>query len=421
MPIPMLAAAMPPLLTPLLAGVLIGASGLHLLVPPETQVELSNGLITLLSSLGNVPPESVTELYNESFPALEAVAQLGLFALLFLTGLESELDELIAVGTQAFTVAVAGVVLPFALGTWGLMAIFHVGAIPAIFAGASMTATSIGITASVFGELGYLKTREGQIVIGAAVLDDILGIVILAVVIALASGGSLEIGPILKLVAAAAVFVVAAIGLSRTAAPAFDWLIDKLKAPGEVLVASFVILALSCFTATAIGLEAALGAFAAGLILSSSKHNHAIQQAVLPIVTLFATIFFVLVGAGMDLSVINPSDPASRAALIIAAFLFVVAVIGKIAAGWAFVSKQPTRRLVVGLGMMPRGEVGLIFLGLGTSAKLLSPSLEAAILLMVIGTTFLAPVLLRLVIGGDKPDDDDKVDGEVAADPVGLI
>ena len=412
---------LPTILGELLAGVLIGASGLHLLVPPETQVELSNGLVSLLSSLGNVPPESVTELYNESFPALEAVAQLGLFALLFLTGLESELDELIAVGTQAFTVAVAGVVLPFALGTWGLMAIFHVGAIPAIFAGASMTATSIGITASVFGELGYLKTREGQIVIGAAVLDDILGIVILAVVIALASGGNLDIGPILKLVAAAAVFVVAAIGLSRSAAPAFDWLIDKLKAPGEVLVASFVILALSCFTATAIGLEAALGAFAAGLILSSSKHNHAIQQAVLPIVTLFATIFFVLVGAGMDLSVINPSDPASRTALIIAAFLFVVAVIGKIAAGWAFVSKQPTRRLVVGLGMMPRGEVGLIFLGLGTSAKLLSPSLEAAILLMVIGTTFLAPVLLRLVIGGDKPDDDDKVDGEVAADPVGLI
>ena len=412
---------LPTILGELLAGVLIGASGLHLLVPPETQVELSNGLVSLLSSLGNVPPESVTELYNESFPALEAVAQLGLFALLFLTGLESELDELIAVGTQAFTVAVAGVVLPFALGTWGLMAIFHVGAIPAIFAGASMTATSIGITASVFGELGYLKTREGQIVIGAAVLDDILGIVILAVVIALASGGNLDIGPIVKLVAAAAVFVVAAIGLSRSAAPAFDWLIDKLKAPGEVLVASFVILALSCFTATAIGLEAALGAFAAGLILSSSKHNHAIQQAVLPIVTLFATIFFVLVGAGMDLSVINPSDPASRTALIIAAFLFVVAVIGKIAAGWAFVSKQPTRRLVVGLGMMPRGEVGLIFLGLGTSAKLLSPSLEAAILLMVIGTTFLAPVLLRLVIGGNKPDDDDKVDGEVAADPVGLI
>jgi len=123
----------------------------------------------------------------------------------------------------------------------------------------------------------------------------------------------------------------------------------------------------------------------------------------------------------MDLSVINPSDPGARSALVVAAFLFVVAIIGKVAAGWAIFSKEKTNNLVVGLGMMPRGEVGLIFLGLGTSAKLLSPSLEAAILLMVIGTTFLAPVLLRLVIGGNKPDDGDSVSDEVAADPVGLL
>jgi len=403
---------LPTILGELVAGVIIGASGLHLIVPPETQAQLSDGLVTLVSSLMAVPPDAVPQIYNESFPALESVAELGLYALLFMAGLESELDELIAVGAQAFSVAVVGVVLPFALGTWGLMALFHVDAVPAIFAGASMTATSIGITASVFGELGYLKTREGQIVIGAAVLDDILGIVILAVVVALGSGGAIEIGPIIKLVAAAAVFVIAAIGLSRTAAPAFDWLIDQLKAPGEVLVASFVILALSCFAATAIGLEAALGAFAAGLILSSSKHNKAIQASVLPIVTLFATIFFVLVGAGMDLSVINPSDPSSRAALVMAGFLVVVAIFGKVAAGWGFLSKQPTNRLVVGLGMMPRGEVGLIFLGLGTQAKLLNPSLEAAILLMVIGTTFLAPLLLRVVIGSTGGGDGD---GEAAA------
>lgn len=412
---------LPTILGELLAGVIIGASGLHLLVPPETQAHLSESFNQLIGGLAAIPPDAVPEIYNETFPSLQAVATLGLYALLFLTGLESELDELVAVGGQAFTVAVAGVVLPFALGTAGLMAIFHVDLIPAVFAGASMTATSIGITASVFGELGYLKTREGQIVIGAAVLDDILGIVILAVVVSVAAGGTFSIAPILKLVVAAIVFVVAAIGLSRTAAPAFDWLIDKLKAPGEVLVASFVILTLSCFAATAIGLEAALGAFAAGLILSGSKHNHAIQQAVLPIVTLFATIFFVLVGAGMDLSVINPLDPASRSALVVAGFLLVIAIIGKIAAGWAFVSKQSTNRLVVGLGMMPRGEVGLIFLGLGTSAGLLSPSLEAAILVMVIGTTFLAPVLLRLVLGGNTPDGGDKVDDSVAADPVGLV
>ena len=391
---------LPTILGELVAGVIIGASGLHLIVPPETQAAVSQGLLQLLGSLADVPTDVVGELYAESFPSLQTVATLGLFALLFLTGLESELDELVAVGAQATTVAVAGVALPFALGTAGLMTLFHVEVIPAVFAGASMTATSIGITASVFGELKMLRSREGQIVIGAAVLDDILGIVILAVVVSLAGGGSLEVGPILKLVAAALVFVVAAIGLSRTAAPAFDWLLDRLKAPGEVIVASFVVLTLCCFAATAIGLEAALGAFAAGLILSNSRHCKAIETAVKPVVALFATIFFVLIGTGMDLSVLNPLDPATRPGLVVAAFLLVVAIAGKVAAGWSFLSDQPTNRLVVGLGMMPRGEVGLIFLGLGTQAKLLTPALEAAILLMVIGSTFLAPVLLRLVLAG---------------------
>ena len=397
---------LPTILGELVAGVIIGASGLHLIVPPETQAAVSQGLLQLLGSLADVPTDVVGELYAESFPSLQTVATLGLFALLFLTGLESELDELVAVGAQATTVAVAGVALPFALGTAGLMTLFHVEVIPAVFAGASMTATSIGITASVFGELKMLRSREGQIVIGAAMLDDILGIVILAVVVSLAGGGSLEIGPILKLVAAALVFVVAAIGLSRTAAPAFDWLLDRLKAPGEVIVASFVVLTLCCFAATAIGLEAALGAFAAGLILSNSRHCKAIETAVKPVVALFATIFFVLIGTGMDLSVLNPLDPANRPGLVVAAFLLVVAIAGKVAAGWSFLSEQPTNRLVVGLGMMPRGEVGLIFLGLGTQAKLLTPALEAAILLMVIGSTFLAPVLLRLVLAGknDGPD-----------------
>jgi len=391
---------LPTILGELVAGVLIGVSGLHLIVPPETQVQLSSWGLGLLSSLADLSPETVQEIYDETFPNLQAVSEIGLFALLFLTGLESELDELVAVGAQATTVAVTGVVLPFALGTAGLYYLFHVPLIPAIFAGAAMTATSIGITASVFGELKFLRTREGQTVIGAAVLDDILGIVILAVVVSLAGGEGFSIGPIIKLVAAAGVFVAAALFLSRTAAPGFDWMIDQLKAPGEVVVAAFVVLSLCCFVAQAIGLEAALGAFAAGLILSSSKHTHAIQETVKPLVALFATIFFVLIGTGMDLSVLNPLNPENREGLIVAAFLLTVAIAGKVAAGWSYLSKKKTNRLVVGLGMMPRGEVGLIFLGLGTQAGLLTKPLEAAILLMVIGTTFLAPILLRLVLGG---------------------
>ena len=390
---------LPTILGELIAGVLIGVSGLHLIVPPDTQAQLSGVLLSFLGTLADVTPEGIAEVYSETFPSLQAVSQIGLFSLLFLTGLESELDELVAVGVQATTVAVTGVVLPFALATAGLILLFHVPLIPAVFAGAAMTATSIGITASVFGELQWLKRKEGQIVIGAAVLDDILGIVILAVVVAVSSGGALTAGPILKLCLAAVVFVVVAIVLSRTAAPAFDWVVDQLKAPGDVAVASFVVLTLCCFAAQAIGLEAALGAFAAGLILSASKHTHDIESAVKPLVALFATVFFVLIGTGMDLSVLNPFDPANREGLIVAAFLLAVAIIGKIAAGWSYLSNDPTNRLVVGLGMMPRGEVGLIFLGLGTQAGLLTPALEAGVLLMVIGTTFLAPVLLRLVIG----------------------
>jgi Kef-type K+ transport system membrane component KefB len=362
---------LPTILGELVAGVLIGVSGLHLIVPPDTQAQLAAGVTSLVGSLAGIAPEAVSEVYNETFPSLQAVSQLGLFALLFLTGLESELDELVAVGLQASTVAVAGVVLPFAMGTAGLYLLFHVPLIPAVFAGAAMTATSIGITASVFGELKWLKRKEGQIVIGAAVLDDIIGIVILAVVVAIVGGGAFSLGPVLKLCLAAVAFVA---------------------------VASFLVLTVCCFAAQAIGLEAALGAFAAGLILSASKHTHDIDAAVKPLVALFATVFFVLIGTGLDLSVLNPLDPANREGLVVAAFLLAVSIAGKVAAGWSYLSKEPTNRLVVGLGMMPRGEVGLIFLGLGSQAGILTPALEAAILLMVIGTTFLAPILLRLVI-----------------------
>ena len=135
--------SLPTIVGELLAGVVIGASGLHLLIPPSAHTSLNEGLVNLISSLASIPPESVPDVYFETFPSLQAVATLGLYALLFLTGLESELEELVAVGAQAFTVAMAGVILPFAFGTFGLMFIFQVDLIPSVFAGSSMTATSI--------------------------------------------------------------------------------------------------------------------------------------------------------------------------------------------------------------------------------------------------------------------------------------
>ncbi|MGB5136728.1 MAG: cation:proton antiporter [Prochlorococcaceae cyanobacterium] len=389
---------LPTILGELVAGILIGLSGLHLILPPETQAEVSGWFLGVLGSLAHVGPDVVRDVYIETFPNLQSVGTIGLFALLFLTGLECELDELMAVGLQAGGVALTGVLLPLTLGTFGLLWIFHVPLIAAVFAGATMTATSIGITASVFGELKVLRSREGQIVIGAAVLDDILGIVLLAVVVSLAGSGSVALQPILRLVLAAVAFVAVSLLLSRRAAPLFDAVLDRLQAPGDVVVASFLVLCLSCFTAQAVGLEAALGAFAAGLILSGSRHAHAMEQAIKPLVALFATVFFVVIGTTMDLSVLNPLVPENRQGLVLAVFLLTVASITKLAAGWTYRMAEPTNRLVVGLGMLPRGEVGLIFLGLGAQAGVLDPALEAGVLVMVIGTTFLAPVLLRLVL-----------------------
>jgi len=389
---------LPTLIGELVAGVIIGASGLHLVLPPELQGNISANLLHLISGLSSVPQDVVDTIYGETSVKLASFSQVGLYALLFLTGLESDLKQLLKVGDRALSVAAVGVILPFAGGTLGLIYLFEVDLIPAIFAGAAMTATSIGITAKVFGELKYLKTSEGQTVIGAAVLDDILGIVILAVVAKLATGGSLAAAPIIKLLIAAIGFVTVSLFLSRTAAPWFDRLVDALEAPGEKIVCGFLVLALGCFMATAIGLEAVLGAFAAGLVLSNSKHVHELTALTEPIVALFATLFFVMIGTGFDFSVINPFDPGNRDGLVMAGFLLIVAILGKVASGWAYWSQEKTNRMAVGLGMMPRGEVGLVFLALGGSTHILTDSLEAAILLMVIGTTFLAPLLLRLVL-----------------------
>jgi Kef-type K+ transport system membrane component KefB len=389
---------LPAILGELVAGVMIGVSGLHLIQAPGLAGELNATATGAIAALAHLNPEQVRQIYDQTFPTLQGVSKIGLLALLFLTGLESELEELVAVGGQAVSVALTGVLLPFALGAAGLHLLFAVPLLPAIFAGAAMTATSIGITASVLGELRVLRSREGQMVIGAAVLDDILGIVILAVVAALAAGEGFTPGPLLRLVGAASVFVAVALLLSRTAAPAFDGLLDQLRAPGEVVVAAFLVLSVACFAAQAFGLEAALGAFAGGLILSSSRHRQAIETAIQPLVALFATVFFVLIGSGLNLAVLNPFNPANQAGLVMAAFLVVAAMLSKLATGWSYLSKEPTHRLTVGLAMMPRGEVGLIFLGLGSQSGVFSASLEAAILLMVIGTTFLAPVLLRLAI-----------------------
>jgi Kef-type K+ transport system membrane component KefB len=398
---------LPPVLGELVGGVLVGVSALHLIVFPEGSGEVGSALMQLVAVTTDAGPDSLLTIFRGESEVVSILAELGVIILLFEIGLESDLKELIRVGPQAAVVAVIGVVFPFALGTVGLIALFNTPTVPAIFAGAALTATSIGITAKVLAEIQKLSSKEGQIIIGAAVLDDVLGIIVLAVVASLAKTGEVEILNVVYLVAGAAIFLIGSIFLGRLLSPLFVALVEEMRTRGQVIISSLVFAFVLSYIAAAIQLEAILGAFAAGLILAETSKRKELEEQISPIADMLVPIFFVTVGARTDLSVLNPLEPSNRAGLIIASFLVVVAIVGKVVTGFAVFGQPGINRLAIGIGMVPRGEVGLVFAGVGSASGVLSESLEAAIIVMVILTTFLAPPLLRLVFkepGGDSED-----------------
>lgn len=388
---------LPPVLGELVGGVVVGISGLHLLMFPESGGDSSNAIITFLKLTANLSPDAVNFTFATQSEVISVLAELGVIILLFEIGLESNLKELLAVGSQAAIVAVVGVVVPFAAGTVGLITVFGVPVIPAIFAGAALTATSIGITSKVLSELGRLSSKEGQIILGAAVIDDILGIIVLAVVASLAKTGVVDVGNVVYLIISASGFLVGAILLGNVFNKSFVAIANKLKTRGGLVIPAFVFAFVMAYFAAAIHLEAILGAFAAGLVLEETDERQELQQQVIPIADILVPIFFVTVGARTDIGVLNPAIPSNREGLLIATFLIVIAILGKVVTGLVVFGQPQINRLAIGVGMIPRGEVGLVFAGVGSASGVLSKPLEAAIIMMVILTTFLAPPLLRFV------------------------
>ncbi|CDN15019.1 Na+/H+ antiporter [Richelia intracellularis] len=387
---------LPPVLGELVGGVVVGASALHLLVFPDSGAFASESMVmTTLQFIGNLTPEAVTSIFASQSEAISILAELGVIVLLFEIGLESDLRELQKVGYQAAIVAVVGVTVPFAAGTAGLMFLFYVPVIPAVFAGAALTATSIGITSKVLSELGYLKSKEGQIIVGAAVIDDVLGIIVLAVVASLAKTGEVDVFNVIYLIVSATVFLLGSIFLGNFFNKSFVVVADKLQTRGKLVIPAFIFAFFMAFLANAIHLEAILGAFAAGLVLDETDKRKELDQQVIPIADILVPIFFVTVGAKVDLGVLNPIAPENREGLIIAVFLIVVAILGKLVTGWSVFGQPGINRLAIGYGMIPRGEVGLVFAGIGEASGVLGKPLQAAIIIMVILTTFLAPPLLR--------------------------
>jgi Kef-type K+ transport system membrane component KefB len=389
---------LPPVLGQLLGGLVVGISALHLLVFPEGGGDGTGSLMmAFLQATAGLSVDAVAATLQTDSEVISLLSEIGVVILLFEIGLESDLKELLRVGPQAAIVATVGVIAPFVSGTLGLMFLFGVPTVPAIFAGAALTATSIGITAKVLAELQYLNRPEGQIIIGAAVLDDVLGIIILAVVASLAKTGEVELTNVLYLVLSAVAFLVGAVLLGRWLNPYFVKLVDELKTRGQLLIPALIFAFVLSYIATAIKLEAILGAFTAGLVLAETQKCRELKDQVVPIADMLVPIFFVVVSAKTDISVLNPAVPENREGLIMASFLIVVAILGKVVSGFTVFGQPQINRLAIGVGMIPRGEVGLVFAGIGSATGVLTGALDAAIIVMVILTTFLAPPLLQVV------------------------
>jgi len=345
---------------------------------------------------------------------LEILAQLGVILLLFQVGLESNVGEMLSVGWSSLLVAVLGVIAPFFLG-WGVSAWLLPGeeTLAHIFIGATLCATSVGITARVLADLGKLSARESKIVLGAAVIDDVLGLVILSVVsgtiAASNSGGSLDTLDTLAIIGKAIAFLVGALLIGGWLSRRVFRLAGLLRVKGILLALALSACFLLSWIADRIGLATIVGAFAAGLILDGvefrdlgEKTKHHIEELINPIGGFLVPVFFVLMGLRVDLSTFGQTSVLGFAAL-----LSVAAVLGKMICA-AGVLERGLDRLSVAVGMVPRGEVGLIFAGIGAQLTLhgravITPPVFAAVVVMVIVTTLVTPPALKITLArGDR-------------------
>ena len=366
---------------------------------PAVLGEIVGGMVVGVSGLGLVNPHDVT---------IHLLSELGVILLLFLIGLETDLKKLISVGGSASAVAVVGVVLPF-IGGALLGQALGLPMLVSILLGASLTATSVGITARVLSDLGHLQDDESQVVLGAAVVDDIIGLVILTIVSTMASGGALTVPGVVRIVAVAFGFVFLAIFIGSKLAPYLIRTIERIDVARGLFVVSILFAFLLAYLAHRVGSAVIIGAFAAGLVLARTTKRREIEAEVHDVAQFFIPIFFVVVGAAIDIRSLNPFEPSSRRYLLIGLALTAIGVVGKVAAGFV-ATRRGLRRIVIGVGMIPRGEVGLIFAQIGLTTKLLDAGLYSAVASMVMITTLITPPMLRRLLVQKEPQPRDGVD-----------
>ncbi|WP_237758941.1 cation:proton antiporter [Legionella birminghamensis] len=330
---------------------------------------------------------------------LDIFSRYGVIFLLFMVGLESSFQELKHTGREAIKVAVIGVIAPivlgFAIAHWLLpMASYQSD----LFVAATLSATSIGITARVLSELKKLKTREAHTILGAAMIDDVLGLMILSIVSSIVINDSIDFVSIMRVIVSAFLFFTATLTIGPWILKKSVKTLDFLELWEAKLFVAFIFVMALAWLATFVGLSSIIGAFAAGLIIhdgyfESKSHSAGVQpynirQLIFPLEFILAPLFFILIGIQVKLETFLDWHVLMTSAGLIAA-----AVIGKLLSG--FGGNRGDDRLLIGIGMLPRGEVGLVFASIGRTLGVISDQLFLAIVLMIIVTTFLAPPLLK--------------------------
>lgn len=360
---------------------------------------------------------SLLNLVDPQHDVLTMMAQIGVVLLMFQIGMETDLRKLIAAWGPALAVAAAGMLIPLAAG-YGLCLGFGFGHPAALATGAVLSVTGIGVTARILLDLGRLDDVESRIVIGAAVIDDMVGLILLAVVGAMFEGETVTTASVATAALTAFGFLVGTLCMGAWIAPPVMDRLAKLDLPGSAAVLAIVFALALAWLADAAGSAVIIGAFAAGLLLRRSSQASDIEAGLLPLGRFLVPIFFVMVGASVNVRTLNPLVADNHSFLLATVLLFVVAVVGKLAAGYA-PFWYPCRKAVIGWAMVPRGAVGLVFAQFGLAKGVLDQRLFSAITLMVILTTMLAPPILRMLLptGKTTPTDKRSAAGELVSEP----
>ena len=329
---------------------------------------------------------------------LDVFSRYGIIFLLFMVGLRTSLDEMRQVGPDSLRVATIGVLLPFALGfTSSYLLIPDISLHTSLFLGAALGATSVGISVMVLQELKMDSTKVARIILGAAVIDDIFGLLLLSIVSGIVVSGGIEVGQVLVVIAMTAIFLACAVYLGPWLLKLVIALVRHLDLMEAKMFISFLFVMVLAWMANLVGLATIIGAFTAGLIMHDayfkhwgpvSEHSVCIKDLIMPLEVILVPIFFVLMGIQVKLEAFMDWQ-----VILLSASLLIAAIVGKLAAGLG--ASRGNNRWAVGIGMLPRGEVGLIFAAIGKSLDVIDDALFSAIVLMVILTTLLAPPLLK--------------------------